>query len=134
MTRSTRSLVSILIAAGLCALTATAAAAADYSSVNSIAGAESGSSQHYSSPNAILADDGAPVASTDTAGSTSSVNALTGGDQVAAVQPAAASSSTGDFDLGDALIGAAVGLALALATFALIEVRRRVRPRVQPTV
>lgn len=133
MTRSTRSLITVIAVLATTAVFAPIAGA-DYSSVSSLVGG-SDETAGYSSPNAILADSGEVVAPQGDA-AFSTVSSITGSDPVTASPPQLASSASGDgFDWGDASIGAAAGVSLAaLLGLALMGTRRRHRPQVQPSV
>lgn len=135
MTRKTKALTTVLTAVALTAAIA-APASAEYRSLNSVVGAQTSSTESYSTPTAILADGGERSAAGGSGSGEpsafSSVTALTGSDPVPSIGPAGTPSSN-EFQWGDALIGAATIVVLALAAFALSSLRRRSRPGVQPS-
>ena len=151
MNRSTKSLMSGLASLAVVASLAPAAFADDPGSLNSIVGGEESPASETSSVNSIV---GGEESSTP---GTSSVNAIVGGDQaqptssgqvafsspnsivgadgLGTPSPAVATASAADgFDWGDAAIGTAVGLVLALMLGAVTTMRRRGAPTAQPSV
>jgi hypothetical protein len=146
MTRSTKSLITILAAVGAMAATAVPAMGEGYSSPSSIVGpvpstnASSSApvTDHgYSSPAALVGD--GSTGSSEPAQSTFSGNtpaAILGADGIPEPSPQLVSSDPSDgFDWGDAAIGSAVGLGLAaLLGTALVTSRRRRGATVQPSV
>jgi hypothetical protein len=134
MTRSTKFLTSGLTSLALAAALTPAAFAADPSSANSIVGAEGSSASGQSSVNAIVGGDDAQPTGTGQVAS-SSPNSIVGADGLGSPSPEVATASAVDgFDWGDAAIGSAVGLALALLLGAVATMRRRGGPTAQPSV
>jgi hypothetical protein len=133
MTRSTRSLLSIVAVLASTAALAPVAGA-DYSSANALVGGDD-QSPAYSTPNAILADDGNAAGPRIDEGF-ATVSSITGSDPVTVSSPQLASTPSDDgFDWGDASIGAAIGVSLAaLLGLALMTTRRRHGTAVQPGV
>lgn len=160
MTRTRKAFISVLAAGAMTMAITASAVAADYSSVNALVGDQSSVAAEpsgYSSPNAIVGDDaavgsptdhssvtaimgdrkpsqGGPV-STVASDSPSSLNSIVGPDDVTSaspLSPPSASSSDG-FDWGDALLGAAITLGLALTIALLLGTTQR-RTRVEPSI
>ena len=156
MTRSTKSLITIVSVFASLAATAVPAMADGYSSLSSIVGDESSTSGYssptaivgasssdesskpdgYSSPTALLGDGTqAPAPAAETTFASSSPNAILGSDGLGEPTGSPVSSSPSDgFDWGDAAIGSAVGLGLAAMLGVALIVTRRRRPGVQPSV
>lgn len=159
MTRSTKFLISGLTSLALAAALTPAAFAGDPSSPNSIVGAEGSSASGQSSVNAIVGGDAAQPVSSDqiAAGSLNSIvgadglgspqpastdqvpfsspNSIVGADGFGSPSPEVATAAAPDgFDWGDAAIGSAVGLALALMLGAVATMRRRGGPTAQASV
>lgn len=128
---------TISIFATLAVTAALAAPAPAYESVNAAtnpaSSEDAGPAGGYTSVNAAVSES-APAAGTRV--SVSSPNAILGGGNVA--EPVLATStptSTSGFDWNDALVGAGSVLVLGLFTAgAMLLVRRRRAPRVQPTI
>ena len=134
MTRATKSLISGLASLALAAALAPAAFAGNPGSLNSIVGAEESSTPGTSSVNAIVGGNEAQPASTGQV-AFSTPNSIVGADGLGAPSPGVGTASAADgFDWGDAAIGSAVGLALALMLGAVATMRRRGEPRAQPSV
>ena len=134
MTYSTKSLISGLASLALVASPVSAAFADDPGSLNAILGAEESPASGTSSVNAIVGGDQAqPTSSGQVA--FSSPNSIAGADALGSPSPGVATASAADgFDWGDAAIGTAVGLVLALMLGAVTTMRRRGAPTAQPSV
>jgi hypothetical protein len=129
MTRSTKSVISILASVASIAAIAPAAVADTGTALDG--------NGAFSSAATLARDDNGPVTDTGTAldgnGAFTSTPSLVGGQP--SDVPESVSRSSDAFDWRDALIGAGVGLVLAVAMgAAFVAVRRRGRPRIQPSV
>jgi len=132
---SARTITTIVVLGALAIPVSASAGGSDYSSVNSITGGSSQSSQpagssDYSSVNSVTggsSQSSQPAGSQDVGSAYSSLNAITG---TASSEPTLASgppaNTDGGFDWLSGAIGAAAAMALvALSSAALLTVRRR---------